>query len=86
MAHPYTSDAYNQIYYNPYTQEYGLLHRAAYVDRRIALRTSKDLINWSEPKTIMHRDLVIMIMLSKCNFTVWYLFHGRNILGSIMEV
>lgn len=54
VAHPFTSDAYNQLFYNPYTEEYGLLHRAAVVDRRVALRTSRDLKTWSEPKILLH--------------------------------
>ena len=54
VAHPYTSDAYNKLYFNPYTQEYCLLHRSAFLDRRIMLRTSRDLKNWSRPKVILH--------------------------------
>ncbi|MBD2848276.1 hypothetical protein IDH44_24030 [Paenibacillus sp. IB182496] len=54
VAHPYTSDALNTLYYNPIQQDYGLLMRGGYVDRRIALRRSKDMQEWSEPQIILH--------------------------------
>jgi len=54
IATPNTSDALNKLFFNPCTQEYTLCHRSAYVDRRIAVRTSKDLVHWSEPRTILH--------------------------------
>ncbi len=53
-AHPSTSDADNTILYNPYTEEYMLFFRAAYVDRRICYKTSKDLKNWSESVCCIH--------------------------------
>ncbi len=53
LLHPYTSDALNRLYYNPFSEEYMLLHRAAFVDRRISLRTSKDTEHWSEPQVIL---------------------------------
>ena len=54
VVNPHTSDCLNKLFYNPYSKEYVLTHRAAYVDRRISLRTSKDLKNWSESQTILH--------------------------------
>lgn len=54
VANPHTSDCLNKLFYNPYTEEYVLTHRAAYVDRRISVRTSRDLKNWSESRTILH--------------------------------
>jgi len=54
VANPQTSDTLNKLYYNPLADEYTLLHRSAYVDRRISMRTSRDLENWSEAHTILH--------------------------------
>lgn len=54
VANQHKSDTLNKLFFDPCTQEYNLLHRAAYVDRRIMIRTSKDLVNWSEPRVIMH--------------------------------
>lgn len=54
MAATFTaSDTLNKLLYNPVMEEYDLLHRAAFVDRRICLRTSKDLLHWSEPRVIL---------------------------------
>lgn len=46
----HTSDSMNKLYYNPIFGEYVCLHRCAFVDRRIAVRTSSDLTHWSEPR------------------------------------
>lgn len=54
VAHPYTSDAFNSLFYNPLKREYGLILRGGYVDRRIAMRTSADLDSWSEPFIVQH--------------------------------
>lgn len=54
VANPYTSDAHNKLYYNPCSGEYNLLHRSAYVDRRVFHRSSKDLVHWSEPRVLLH--------------------------------
>ena len=54
VANPHNSDTLNKLCYNPCADEYMLFHRSAYVDRRIALRTSKDLKNWSEPRILLH--------------------------------
>ncbi len=54
VANQHKSDTLNKLYYNPCTGMYHLIHRAAYVDRRIMIRTSRDLKNWSEPKVILH--------------------------------
>lgn len=54
VANEHKSDTLNKLYYNPCTQEYNLIHRAAYVDRRIMIRTSKDLKKWSDPRVLLH--------------------------------
>ena len=54
VANPFTSDTLNKLYYNPAREEYCLLHRSAFVDRRVYLRTSKDLVTWSEPRVLLH--------------------------------
>ena len=54
VAHPYTSDALNSVYYNPYDEKYYLSHRAAFVDRRVALRSTQDFKTWSDPEIIFH--------------------------------
>jgi len=54
VLHPYTSDAFNCLFYNPLSKEYCLILRGGYVDRRIAMRTSKDMVNWSDPFIIQH--------------------------------
>ncbi len=56
ILHPYTSDALNCLFFNPYTKRYSLLHRAAYVDRRVFLSSSDDLVTWNSPKLIVHPD------------------------------
>ena len=53
-VHPNTSDTTNYFYYNPVTEEYNALIRAGFVDRRVCLTTSKDLVHWSRPKVILH--------------------------------
>ena len=53
VANPYTSDALNKLYYNPLMKEYVLLHRSAFVDRRISVRSSEDLAHWSRPHIIL---------------------------------
>ena len=53
-ASPQTSDALNKLMYNPLLGEYALFHRSAYVDRRISMRTSRDLEHWSAPRLILH--------------------------------
>ena len=58
VVHPYTSDARNTLFYNPVTRNYTLLFRSAYVDRRISIKTSPDLVNWTEPRVILHPGAV----------------------------
>ena len=53
-ATEHTSDSLNKLFYNPYTEEYGLLHRSAFVDRRASVRRSKDLVYWTEPEIALH--------------------------------
>ncbi len=52
--HPTTSDADNNILYNPVTDEYMLFFRAGYVDRRICCKRSKDLVHWTEAEVTVH--------------------------------
>lgn len=53
ILHRYTSDTRNALVYNPLRKEYILLHRSAHVDRRISVKSSKDLKNWTEPRIIL---------------------------------
>lgn len=53
VAHPYTSDALNKLMYDPAKGEYCLFHRSAFVDRRIVMKRSKDLVHWTEPRVIL---------------------------------
>ena len=53
IAHPYTSDALNKLIYNPLKDEYCLFHRAAFVERRICMKTSKDMQNWTDSRTVL---------------------------------
>ena len=53
IAHPYTSDALNKLIYDPVRKEYCLFHRSAFVDRRIVMKRSADLANWSAPRVIL---------------------------------
>lgn len=52
-AHDRNSDTLNKLMYNPCTGEYTLFFRATHTDRRIACKTSKDLIHWTEPRIIL---------------------------------
>jgi len=54
LALTHLSDAVNKLFYNPYTEEYSLTHRSTHLDRRIALKSSKDFKKWSSPKIILH--------------------------------
>ena len=49
-----TSDALNKLVYNPLLGEYALLHRSAHADRRVSLRLSRDLAQWTPPSVILH--------------------------------
>ena len=53
-VHNQTSDTINKLFYNPVTREYCVLMRSAFVDRRISMKRSKDLIHWTEPELIIH--------------------------------
>lgn len=48
-----TSDSLNKLVYNATTGEYMVFHRAAFVDRRVNITISKDLVHWSEPRVIL---------------------------------
>lgn len=53
IANEHTSDSLNKLFYNPIFEEYTLLHRSAFVDRRISARSSKDMENWSDAHIIL---------------------------------
>ena len=48
-----TSDALNKLCYNPLDGKYTVFHRAGFVDRRISITRSEDLIHWSRPRIIL---------------------------------
>jgi hypothetical protein len=50
------SDALNNMFYNPFLQEYAIICRKYHIDRRIAMVTSSDLKNWSNPVMLMMPD------------------------------
>ncbi len=50
------SDAYNSIFFNPVLGEYQVIMRTTCTDRRIATRTSRDLVHWSPPRIILTPD------------------------------
>lgn len=52
VASPRTSDALNKLYYNPISKEYNMLHR--FDRRRVSVRSSPDMIHWSEPRFVLH--------------------------------
>jgi hypothetical protein len=57
--HPYTSDALNCLFYNPFYKKYSLLLRAAYVDRRIFQKNTNDPTlqsGWDSPMLVVHPD------------------------------
>lgn len=56
IVHAHKSDTLNKLFYNPCAEEYVLLHRSAYVDRRISVKTSKDLIHWSQSRILLQPD------------------------------
>lgn len=48
------SDTLNKLYYNPYTKEHCLIHRATHVDRRVALKTTEDFRSWTRSRVVLH--------------------------------
>ncbi|MBO7741949.1 MAG: hypothetical protein J6S21_05285, partial [Victivallales bacterium] len=50
------SDAYNSLIFNPVLKCYQIFCRAVGTDRRICTVLSRDLVNWSEPRCILHPD------------------------------
>ena len=57
------SDTINNLFYNPFTGKWGVVCRKYHADRRIAIVTSTDLQNWSEPRIIFHPDNLDPAML-----------------------
>jgi len=58
VVHLFTSDARNTLFYNPVTCCYTLMYRSAAVDRRVSMKTSQDMVQWSEPRVILHPGAV----------------------------
>lgn len=50
------SDTNNNLFYNPFMGDYGIVCRKYWADRRIALVSSTDLVNWSRPRLILQPD------------------------------
>lgn len=50
------SDTQNHLIFNQYTSHYQIFCRKRYVDRRVALVESSDLLNWTQPRVILHPD------------------------------
>ena len=50
------SDTSNHLFYNPVRDCYQVIHRGAFIDRRICSTWSRDLMNWSDPELILHPD------------------------------
>ncbi|OHB55217.1 MAG: hypothetical protein A2Y12_09345 [Planctomycetes bacterium GWF2_42_9] len=50
------SDTSNNIFYNPITKMWQVVCRCYNLDRRIAIVESPDLINWTEPRVIVHPE------------------------------
>jgi len=50
------SDTQNHLIFNPYTSRYQIFCRKCFVDRRVALVESPDLVNWTEPRIVLHPD------------------------------
>jgi len=53
---PIWSDTQNHLIYNPVTGRYQITCRRDFVDRRVCLVESADLVEWSEPRVILHPD------------------------------
>lgn len=86
VMHPYTSDALNCLFYNPYTQEYCLVLRAAFVDRRICMRTSKDFIHWSDPVMLLHPGPSYNDNITQTQFySMWAGFMDGMFLGLLWD-
>lgn len=47
-------DTYNSVFYNPYQKEYTVTTRIATMDRRISIIYSKDGIEWTKPRVLIH--------------------------------
>jgi len=50
------SDTNNCLLYNPVRDCYQVIHRGAFIDRRISSTCSEDLVEWSEPELLIHPD------------------------------
>jgi len=50
------SDTTNNIFHNPITKNWQVICRRYNLDRRIAMAESPDLINWTDPRVIIHPE------------------------------
>lgn len=50
------SDTSNNLFYNPFISEYGVICRKFHIDRRIAMVASRDLKTWSRPVILLQPD------------------------------
>lgn len=50
------SDTINNIFYNPLAKKWSVVCRKVHADRRVALTSSPDLLNWSPPRVVVHPD------------------------------
>ena len=66
------SDTENTLFYNPVRECYQIIHRAAFMDRRIASTWSRDLVQWSEPELIIHPDPLDPPCCQLYGMTVFY--------------
>ena len=49
----YISDTFNNIFYNPIFDEYQIVLRGGFIERRIFCKTSKDMKSWSKSRCLM---------------------------------
>jgi len=50
------SDTRNNIFYNPLSKQWSVICRKWHADRRVAMVTSPDLHQWSQPKVLLQPD------------------------------
>ena len=53
---PIWSDTQNSLLYNPVTKKYQIMCRRSFVDRRVSVVESSNLVDWSKPRVILHPD------------------------------
>ncbi len=86
IIHPFTSDALNALFYNPWDGRYQALLRAAYVDRRIFQVTGREPGNpydWSEPRLAVHPDAGYDVPVQL--YSMWAGWNDGLFLGQLMK-